>query len=580
MLRRFASHLVLFALLTAAWPVQAAENALDAFSTDASVVIRLKKPDATIGKLADLVDLVSKGAGDQVRGQAEMLGQLISNPTLAGVDRNADWWVAMYATGEENEEPDFVFVVPATDLKAMKEALGDKVQFIEHGKFGVYTEDEEMAKETKARIKGEGKSISTLIDKESTAVFDSGDVSVFINIKQLATAYKDEIKEFSEQAKQKLEDAPDDIPGGGGIDTKQIAEVLGKVFEIVAQGLDDAQSCTISLGISKDGLIFEDLVRVKAGSPTDKMLVKSAPGALPGLSTLPAGYLLYFGLTWDMSDFAKLNQWLIGFSNSAVKPEAAKELKAALDEVAKLKIGSLVTAFGLGDVDEGAVRSVSVTEVDNPAKMRDLSQKVMKAMQGAETPGIKQTFDVKKDAEKYGKNSADVITVKTEATDADNPLMAAQMARLMALMFGPDGMTTRAVYLKDKVVQTLGGGKPAMTDALAAADQKPADSAKSQVHQSRAKLGAKSNVVVLLDLANLIAKIVDVVVQGQLLPIPLDGDQVKGLQSKPSYFGLSAGTEPQGLRVKTHIPVEQMQGIAKIVEFVMQNLGGIAGGQQ
>jgi hypothetical protein len=55
---------------------------------------------------------------------------------------------------------------------------------------------------------------------------------------------------------------------------------------------------------------------------------------------------------------------------------------------------------------------------------------------------------------------------------------------------------------------------------------------------------------------------------------------VKGLQSKPSYFGLSAGTEPQGLRVKTHIPVEQMQGIAKIVEFVLQNLGGIAGGQQ
>jgi hypothetical protein len=223
---------------------------------------------------------------------------------------------------------------------------------------------------------------------------------------------------------------------------------------------------------------------------------------------------------------------------------------------------------------------VSVTEVDNPTKMREVSQKVMKAMQGVETPGIKQTFDVKKDAEKYGKNSADVINIKTEATDADNPLMAAQMARLMALMFGPDGMTTRAVYLKDKVVQTMGGGKQAMTDALAASDQKPADSAKSPIQQSRTKLGAKSNVVVLLDLANLVAKIVDVVVQGQLLPIPLDGDQVKGLQSKPSYFGIGAGTEPQGLRVKTHIPVEQMQGIAKIVNFVMQNLGGLAGGQE
>ena len=74
MLRRYASALIVIALLIAARPIQAAENALDAFSTEASLVIRLKKPDATIGKVADLVDLVSKGAGDQVRAQAEMLG--------------------------------------------------------------------------------------------------------------------------------------------------------------------------------------------------------------------------------------------------------------------------------------------------------------------------------------------------------------------------------------------------------------------------------------------------------------------------------------------------------------------------
>jgi hypothetical protein len=74
----------------------------------------------------------------------------------------------------------------------------------------------------------------------------------------------------------------------------------------------------------------------------------------------------------------------------------------------------------------------------------------------------------------------------------------------------------------------------------------------------------------------MVGKILNMVVESQVLPpvIPIDADQVKDLQSKPSYFGLSAATEPQGLRVKTVIPVEQMQGIAKIVQFVQ----GIAAG--
>jgi hypothetical protein len=81
----------------------------------------------------------------------------------------------------------------------------------------------------------------------------------------------------------------------------------------------------------------------------------------------------------------------------------------------------------------------------------------------------------------------------------------------------------------------------------------------------------------LFDLTNAIAKIVDLVVQSQAVPIPLDPEQVKNLQQKPSFFGISAGTEPQGLRVKTLVPVEQMQGIARIVNFVQQTLGGAGG---
>lgn len=237
----------------------------------------------------------------------------------------------------------------------------------------------------------------------------------------------------------------------------------------------------------------------------------------------------------------------------------------------------MVSAFGLGDIDDGAVRSVSITEVDKPAKMRELSQKLIKAMSSVETQGVKQTFDVKMDAEKFGKNSADIVKVKTEI-EADNPMMAGLVERINTAMFGSDGMTTRIVYLKDRVVQTMGGGKQSMTDALAALEKSPGDASKSPMQQTRAKLGAKANLLFLFDLSNTVSKILVMAVESQSVPIPIDPDTVKDLQSKPSYLGFSVGTEAQGLRVKTVVPLEQMQGIAKIVKFVQEVVGGMGAG--
>jgi hypothetical protein len=578
MLRRFVSPLMPLILVLASLPVQAAETALDAVSIDASLVVRLKNPKTTIGKFADLADLVVKKSGDKIRENSADLGQMISNPTLAGVDMESDWWLAVYASGGE-EKADVVFIVPASDMKAMKEALGESVKFMESGKFGVYTTDDDAATKTAARLKGEGKSISTLIDKPSSTLFEGGDVSVFINVTQLAAAYKSQIDEAKDKFTETLENAPNNVPGSApGLDPKQITEIAGQVMDVLRQGLNDTLSCTIAATVSKEGVSFEDLVRVKSGTPTDKLLAKSAPGPLGALSLLPGGSLLYFGLDWDMSDFTKISRWLVGAG--AIKPEAAQDFESTLKEVEKLKLESVVSSFGLGDVEGGAVRSVTVTEVDNPTKMRELSQKLMKAMGTVENQGIKQTFTVKPDAEKYGKNSADLVTVKTEFEEAQDPITG-MMQRMQSGMFGPDGMVSRVVYLKDRVVQTIGGGKQSMTDVLAALDKKSTESSKSPVQQTRGKLGQKSNLVILLDLSNTIAKIFSIVVESQVLPpvFPIDPDAVKDLQSKASYLGVSASTEAQAVRVKTHVPVEQMQGIAKIVQFVQQAMGGGAGAE-
>ena len=397
MSRRLFVSSWLFVLTFVSLPLYAAETALDAVSTDASAVVRLKNPKASIARLAELADAIKKGYGDHIRNGE--VGKLISNPELAGVDMEGDWWVAVYASSGK-DEPDVVFLIPGTDLKAMKSAVGDDVKFMEHGKIGVYTSDSDAAAKTAARLKGEGKSVSTLIDKDSNAVFASGDLSVFINVSQLASSYKSEIAEGKQKLQEQLENA-EDMPGTpAGMSPKQLADIAQPVLEFLIQGLDDTQSCTVAATVSKEGVAFEDLVKLKAGTATDKLLAKSPPSALATFSSLPAGYLLYWGLTWDMSDFAKLNQWVMGYAGNSIPPEKSKELAALMAEIGKLKIGAIAGTYGLGDPDEGAVRSITVTEVNDPQKMRELARKAAKSMGSVETQGMKQTYDLKPDAEK------------------------------------------------------------------------------------------------------------------------------------------------------------------------------------
>lgn len=573
MLRRCFSRMVLLGLLVLTTPLYAADAALDAVSTDASVVVRLKNPKATAEKVASLVDQVVPGMGDQVRQQSQAIGIVISNPTLAGVNMEADWYVAIFANGGQ-EEPDVVFIIPSTDLKAMEDALDDKFEFTKHGKFGVYSESEDAIKDVTARLKGEGKSISTLIDKESTAVLDQGDLSVFINVPELVETYKDELDGLKTQAEAALNNIPDEAPGAPGINPKAIGDVFKKLLSGLVQGVQDTKGCTIAVTIGKEGVAFEDLVRVTAGSDTDKFLQKSAPSALAGLSSLPAGQLAYFGLQGDLSDVMKLSLSIMG-ALTGDNADKAKEFKAAMEDLSKLKFGSVVSSFALGDLEKGAIRTVTVTETSEPAKMRAASQKMFKAMGEISTGGIKQSYKFQADGEKYGTNSADVVTITTDLSEAPDPAAAAFMDRFMKMIYGPEGMTTRTVYLKDRVLQTAGGGKESMSQALDALNKKSAAASKSAVDVTRGKLNAKANILVMFDIAGTLSKAIELVAESGALPIPINAEMVKNLEIKSSYLGFSMGTEPAALRVKTVVPVEQIQGIAKLgMMFTALQAGG------
>lgn len=565
MLRRRISALLIFGFLLLATPLLAAESGLDAISTDASVVVRLKNPKATIEKIASFIDMVQPGFGTQVRTQGQMIGVAISNPTLGGVDMTADWYMAVYATGGD-AEPGVVFVVPATDVKAMKEALGEGMKFQEFGKWGVYTTDTAAAEKSAARIKGTGKSIATVIDKDSSTSIDKGDLAVFINVSQLATAYKSKLADAKEKAAEALNQLSENAPGPAGANLKAMSGTLTSLVKSVLQGVEDTKSCVISVAVSKQGIAIEDLVKVTAGSATDKFLQKSAPSAMEALATLPAGNLGYFGIHFDMASMMQFGASFMDLLEGS--DETKKEMKGLLDEMGKLKFGTMAAAFGLGNnLQDGAIRSTTIMEVNTPAKLRELNEKQLKLMGSVKSQGVKQTYDIKKDAEKYGANSADVVTMKMQVGDADDPATA-MVQQLMSKLYGPEGMVSRIVYLKDRMVQTMGGGKEAMTKALASQSAKSNTSPNAAFDLARKQLGAKANLIVLFDLPMTVANAAKLVVESGLVPIPLEPAMLEGLQLKESYLGFSIGTEPQGIRVNTHIPVEQVQGMTRLAFLV------------
>ncbi|RPI78900.1 MAG: hypothetical protein EHM42_13100, partial [Planctomycetaceae bacterium] len=372
MLRRLLAASVAVALLVACQvsaEAQSAVNpqsALNAISSDAAIVLRLKNPKAATEKVAGLVDAAKSGMGEQVRGQGSAIGLLISNPTLAGVDMEQDWYAAVYVPEGANKpsaggtgEPEVVFIIPSTDLAAMKGAMDSDVTFVEHGKYGVYTGEDLAGDKTAARLKGEGASIAGLIDKDSTALFDGGDISIFINVKHLAQVYADEIEQGLQQARAQLANMPGEAPAGSpGINPKQIAEIGGQLLNSLESGLKDALSCTIAASISNEGVAFDDVVHFSPDSPATRFIARHMPSSMATLARLPSGAAGYFGVSVNMPELMNMS---LEFTKAALG-DGGKEFAAGLKELNGLKYGSTVTSFALGNMTEGVFRTVSVAE--------------------------------------------------------------------------------------------------------------------------------------------------------------------------------------------------------------------------
>ena len=164
------------------------------------------------------------------------------------------------------------------------------------------------------------------------------------------------------------------------------------------------------------------------------------------------------------------------------------------------------------------------------------------------------------DAETVGTHKIDLMTI-TQKVDSNQP-GAANQAMITGLMFGAMGLQTRMTALADGYLQVQGGDKETMEVAIKAYEAKS-----NSLTEARAGMAEESHLLLLLDLPGLVRNgmLAATTINIPGVAIPFQRAAVEDLQISPSYTAISAVGEAHAVRIKTKVPVEQFQGVLKLV---------------
>ncbi|MHC4874876.1 MAG: hypothetical protein ACYTGL_00170 [Planctomycetota bacterium] len=554
-----------------------AAGPLDLVPASAGVVVRLKNPNATIANIGNFANQVQPGLGFMVQGQASALGILISNPTLAGVDLKQDWHIAVFPV--VNAEPAVVFIVPTTDAAALEAAVGDGFTFTSKDTWAAYSQDEAVIELVEELADGTGESVA--MDRRAAGVFDSGDISVYVNTTSLTETYKDKLAEADEQLDLFLEGLKAQVAGQQpGMDLGPIFDVYGDMARGLLQAVRDSESFSVGVGVTAEAITIEELLLVEADSGTDSALQVHKPGDLAILNRLPQDKLGYMALQMDLQTLMKwglnlASKFAEGTKNSDdenVKKiaEMIEKFSGMADKLEGIELGSAAWAFGLKDTDSAILEGYAISEANPAEKMREVTRS-MTGLGQIELPGVKQEITVEAAAEKYGDLTADIVRVKQEYSEEADPLGIQK--EMQKLMYGEDGMVQRIVIKDNHVIQTIGGTQDDMKTLLAAFDASAsAPTTLSAVQKARQGLLEQANFVALIDLPSLAVKGLSVASKTGQLPIPVNLEGVDQVKVQPSFVGFSIGTEPQGVRMKTQISSATGRGIMAIVAFFQRQM--------
>ncbi|MEW4487581.1 hypothetical protein AB1L42_05835 [Thalassoglobus sp. JC818] len=542
----------------------AAQDApLTSTSKDVDIVVRLNEPDKTVESVVALVDAVQPGLGEMARAAVvENLGRAISNRTLTGVDMTRSWYMTVHSQGRA--EPLVVFAIPAIETGDLVGALGDNVQSRVEGDWVFYTDKGDLPEAATG-----DDSVHAAMAEPIAKVLAQGELGIFVNADHLTQVYSEEIETGYEEVLEQLNNLRFAIPQNSGVNIGPVIEMYGTMVETFFQAVRDADAFSVAVSLDQKGIRIEELAEFKSGTDSAKFLENLPTSPIAELSKLPKGAAAYYGLNNGVKE---LTRWGVGLSAGMSDDEESREkIEAVIDQLDSVEMGSMAASVTIGDSANGMIQAAGIAHADPMDKFKTYMRESIVAMNDIEFPGVTQTSTIDEDGETFGDHKADVISIEQEY-DPSQPGVEMQ-EQLQKVMFGPDGIQSRVVYLDDAYLTIMGGGKDGAEQFL----KNYQAGRENGLAESRENLMEEVNAILFVDVASGVAGIMKAVstVEG-LPPMPFDAQMIDNLYLTQSYIGTALAAEGRSARCRTDLPVAQMQNIAKLVML----FAPLAAGQQ
>ena len=537
-------------------PLQAADSPLSQISDEAAVVIRIRAFDATVEKVAALANAVQPEFGDMVSQNATLFGPVISNPALTGVDRTKDFYLVLFV--REEGEPKALFAIPTTDGPALQKALPENFESQVRENWVFYADKDHGVPEAVSATE----SLATLLSKtKANAVFENSDIGLHINVGHITDVYDTKIQE----GRQKFEAGIQQGLNTPGVENAEsVVEILKLEADLAFKLLEETSTFTMGVTATDTGLEIEDYIDFEADSEIADCLKRQPTSKFAGLSRLGVALPLYVGVSAEFSEMADFGGKIMA---SLYKSEDFRQTMQDYAQTLKQsKAKTMLMSLDLTSGTHGLFRACTLVETKSAADLLAAGRKFAAASKSLKISGVTQETTLEPEAETIGTRKIDVMTVK-QTPNPNQP--GAQMQTMMTgIMFGPNGLQSRMTALADGFLQVQGGDKEAMEAALKAYDANT-----NSLTDARLGLAEESHLLVLFDLPGLVnnAMLAATTIPG--IPIPFQRAAVEDLQIARSYTAISAVGEEHAVRIKTKVPVEQFQGVLKLVNFVQSMRG-------
>jgi hypothetical protein len=589
-----ASAAVLALLVCTARPVaaqMAAGQVLDGVPADAMAVVKVKNLQATSAKIAKYAN--DLGIAAMVPQMNDPLKALEDKVKISqGLNAGGDLYIAMLtpSTDPQAEYKNIVILFPVSDYKAflanfpdgqtdgdvtqVKMADSPEPSFVANwGAYAAVSPLKELVEKKPAT--------SLQLTAAGQKELETKDISFYANMASVRTVLQPKLAENRQEIMSKIEDAMKKSPN---------AQKMGPmVHAMVDQGLNavnvllrDTQAATYGIAIGDDGLTVTALADCIPGSYLGNTVASIKNTTDPLLAGLPTGkYLLFGGYTLDPAMTSKLfddaispvvKEMTTNDPDSQGLNDYMTAAKAFLGASKGGHFGLLAPTGALGQ--EALVQSISVVDGD-AAVMSDSYTKIANSlpamMKSMGMPADQYKITVTPNAKTVdGVSFSSIQTVLTP--DPQNP-MAQQQAQMMALMYGPGGITQYAGPVGDHILAVTGVSDANISLAIAAVKSGQAPlSALEQVKKVAGSLPSNRMAEAYVPLDQIVTTGLTYAKQfGFAMPVQLPPDLPP--------IGETISTDASVIRGDAFIPTPLVQSIvAAGIQAFMQMNGGGGGG--